>query len=101
MQTSTEINNGRATLKLEGRFESSAHCDFRTSCDSVLDTAEVKELELDLAGVNYFDGPGLGVLLLLKERADIARKRMILSNCQDPVKQLIDIANLKEILDVA
>ena len=101
MQTSTEIINGRAILRLQGRFEMNAHRDLRGCCHSALGAGEVKELELDLAGVEYFDSTGLGVLLLLKEKADIAHKRFILSNCGDAVKQMLDIADLREILCVA
>jgi len=101
MQTSTEISDGRATLRLEGRFELSAHRDLGNSCDSALATHGVNELELDLAGIEHFDRSGLGVLLLMKERADIAHKRMILSNCGASIRHLLDVADLKEIFDVA
>ena len=101
MKTSSEISNGRAILRLQGRFEVNADRDLRTCCQSALGTKEVKELELDLAEVDYFDSIGLGVLLLLKEKAEIAHKGFILSNCRDSVKQMLDVADLKEIFGVA
>ncbi len=100
MQNTTEISNGRAVLRLQRRFETSAHRDFRYRCTSALGAAEVTELELDLADVEYFDSTGLGVLLLLKEKAEIAHKHLILSNCRDHFKHLLDVAKLRKILDV-
>jgi anti-anti-sigma factor len=100
MQTTTEISEGRATLRLEGRFELSSYRDLRDCCDCALAVHDVKELELDLAGIVDVDDAGVGVLLLMKERADIAHKRMTLSNCAESVKHLLDVANLKEIFGV-
>jgi HptB-dependent secretion and biofilm anti anti-sigma factor len=101
MNTNILINNGKAVVKLHGRFDFSAHREFRESCNSCLDAAHVREIELDMGGVEYLDSSALGMLLMLKERADAAAKRICLSDCRGTVKQVLDIANFGRIFSIA
>lgn len=101
MRTTTQIINHRAVTRLQGRFDFSAHREFRSSCISSLASNEVSELELDLGGVEYLDSSALGMLLLVKEHADKARKRLLLSNCHGTVRQVLDIANFGKIFSIA
>lgn len=97
MQTSTLVTNGRAVVSLSGRFDFSAHRDLRDSCGTLLASSEVRELDLDLGDVDYMDSSALGILLLLKERADAAGKRVALHNCKGVVRQTLAIANFERI----
>ena len=101
MRTSTLIQNGKAVVSLLGRFDFSAHRELRDSCGKLLESSEVRELNLDLGGVEYMDSSALGMLLLLKERADAASKRVALQNCQGMVRQVLDIANFGKIFSIA
>jgi anti-anti-sigma factor len=101
VQTNVLINNGKAIVKLQGRFDFSSHREFRESCNSCLDAAQVNEIELDMGGVEYLDSSALGMLLMLKERADTAAKRIVLSACRGTVKQVLDIANFGRIFSIA
>ncbi len=101
MQTSTQIINGKAVVSLRGRFDFSAHREFRGSCNTSLSSNQVRELELDLGGVEYLDSSALGMLLLLKEHADAVSKSVVLSNCRGTVKQILDIANFDRIFSIA
>ena len=101
MQTNVQIMNGKAVVKLRGRFDFSAHRAFRDSCNTCLDSAQVKEIELDLGGVEYLDSSALGMLLMLKERAEAVAKRIVLSDCRGTVKQVLDIANFGQIFTIA
>ena len=101
MRSETRITNGRAVVRLHGRFDFSAHRELRDSCGTLLQAAEVQELDLDLGGVDYIDSSALGMLLLLKERADAVRKRVALRNCNGVVRQVLDIANFGKIFSIA
>ena len=101
MTTSMQISNGRAVLVLRGRFDFKAHCAFRDSCNLQLASRDVRELELDLGGVEYLDGSALGMLLLLKERADEVRKPVVLSNCRGIVKEALASASFDKIFNMA
>jgi anti-anti-sigma factor len=69
MQAKVEIVGGAATIALSGRFDFSAHQAFREACAAALDAAQIGELKVDLAGVDYLDSSALGMLLLLREKA--------------------------------
>jgi anti-anti-sigma factor len=101
VQTTILIDNGKAVVKLHGRFDFDAHREFRESCNACLDATQVREIELDLGDVDYLDSSALGMLLMLKERADAAAKRVVLSACRGTVKQVLDIANFGRIFHIA
>lgn len=100
MQTSTTVTNGKAVVRLQGRFDFSAHRELRDACGALLASAEVRELDLDLGGVHYIDSSALGMLLLLKERADTAKKPVALQNCTGTVRQVLEIANFGKIFSI-
>jgi anti-anti-sigma factor len=101
MLTSTLIHGGRAVVRLQGRFDFSAHRSFRDCCGVLLESGEVRELDLDMGGVEHIDSAALGMLLLLKERADAASKPVALHNCKGAVRQVLDIANFSKIFSIA
>jgi HptB-dependent secretion and biofilm anti anti-sigma factor len=101
MHTSMQVINGRAVVVLRGRFDFNAHRAFRDSCNAPLASRAVRELELDLGGVDYLDSSALGMLLLLKEHADGAHKPVVLSNCRGMVKAVLDSANFDKIFSMA
>ncbi len=101
MQTKVVINNGKAVIKLQGRFEFGAHREFREACNSCLGDQHVREIELDLGGVEYLDSSALGMLLMLKERADAGARRVVLADCHGVVRQVLDIANFGRIFRIA
>ena len=101
MHTSIQIINGRAVIVLRGRFDFNAHRAFRDSCNSPLASRAVRELELDLGGVDYLDSAALGMLLLLKEHADEVHKPVVLSNCRGLVKAALASAHLDKIFSMA
>ncbi len=101
MHIDTHIVNGRAVLGLEGRFDFSANSEFRRCCDEALQAIQVRELEIDLGQVLYLDSSALGMLLMLRERAEGVRKHVMLSNCRGAVKQVLDIANFAKLFRIS
>ena len=61
-----------ATLRMEGRLTFEHHQAFKATAYPILDEAGTKELIIDLGGVTYMDSSSLGMLLLLREKADTA-----------------------------
>lgn len=100
MQIATEISAGRAVLKLNGRFDFHSHRDFRTAYESALEQAGVKEIVINFQEVDYLDSSALGMLLLLREKAEAAGKSVSLVNLQGMVKQVLEIANFGKLFSV-
>jgi anti-anti-sigma factor len=100
MQISSEVTNGKATLKLNGRFDFHSHRDFRTAYEEIIETAGVREVIINFSNVDYLDSSALGMLLLLREKAEAAGKSVSLTGLQGMVKQVLEIANFGKLFSV-
>jgi anti-anti-sigma factor len=100
MHAQVDTEPGRARIRLSGRFDFSAHRVFRESYTPPLEAGEVAEVEIDFAQVDYLDSSALGMLLMLREKAQAANKRVSLSNCHGAVRQVLDIANFGKLFAI-
>jgi anti-anti-sigma factor len=101
METSVSANDGKAVIRLTGRFDFSAHREFRHAVDRALEPRDVREVQVDLGSVAYLDSSALGMLLMLRDRARAANRRVCLANCRDAVKQVLDIANFGKLFPIS
>lgn len=101
MQIVNECSGDRATLKLSGRFDFHSHRDFRSAYEQLLESNTVRDIVVDFADVDYLDSSALGMLLLLREKADGAGKNILLSSLKGTVKQVLDIANFGKLFTIA
>ncbi|MCB6182759.1 STAS domain-containing protein [Leeia sp. TBRC 13508] len=97
MQASCSFNGPVAVVSLTGRFDFNSHRVFREAIDKGLAEPNVRQLTIDFKSVDYIDSSALGMLMLLKEKADMARKQVTLSNCSGVARQVLDIANFSKL----
>jgi anti-anti-sigma factor len=100
MLIAQESSGDRATLKLSGRFDFHSHRDFRAAYEKVLESGAAREIIIDFANVDYLDSSALGMLLLLREKADGAGKAIALASLRGTVKQVLDIANFGKLFTI-
>lgn len=93
MQAMVQQQDGKAVIRLEGRFDFNAHRTFREAYEPTLGLPAITEFEIDFGQVDYLDSSALGMLLMLKEKAQAAAKTVTLANCRGTVKQVLEIAN--------
>jgi len=93
MTIKTQVAQETGTLSLEGRFDFNVQRDFRQGYESLLHQPGVTRVELDLRGVDYIDSSALGMLLVLKEVMEKSRQQLTITNCTDPVRKVLDVAN--------
>ena len=101
MQISVEKKGDTARLVLNGRFDFSSHREFRNACDEALQTPEIKVIEADFGRVDYLDSSALGMLLLLREKAQNANLKVSLTNCTGLVQQVLDVANFQRLFTIS
>jgi HptB-dependent secretion and biofilm anti anti-sigma factor len=82
-----------AVIRLTGRFDFSRHREFRNCYETALKEPTLRRIDVDLQGVEYLDSSALGMLLLLKERADARALPVTLLNCTGVVREILDVAN--------
>jgi len=95
-----KIDGQVARLSLEGRFDFHYHRDFRAAYDAVLAKTEIREIVVDFGRVDYLDSSALGMLLLLREKAETGGKKVKLSNLSGSVKQVLEIANFGKLFAI-
>ena len=100
MQIASAVADNKATLSLNGRFDFHSHRDFRAAYEKALETAGVREIEINFSAVDYLDSSALGMLLLLREKAEAMGKLVVLAGLQGTVKQVLDIANFGKLFSV-
>ncbi|MGL4408520.1 MAG: STAS domain-containing protein [Zoogloea sp.] len=101
MQVNVTINDSKAAIRLQGRFDFNTHREFRESSDAVITNRDVKEIVVDLGETEYLDSSALGMLLMLRDKASSAGKRVALANCKGPVRQVLDIANFAKLFEIS
>lgn len=101
MHTSVEQDNGRAVVKLSGRFDFNSHREFRAAYENLLGRSDLKEFVVDLGSVDYLDSSALGMLLLLRDKVALENKSVSLANCQGNVRQVLDIANFGKLFKIS
>lgn len=93
MHAKLRAQQDTAVIHLAGRFDFSAHRKFKQCYEAALVQPEVRRIAVDLQEVLYLDSSALGMLLLLKERADARALPVSLLNCAGMVKEILDVAN--------
>ena len=91
---------GKAIIRLEGRFDFNAHREFRDAVDSAMQMDGVREIHLDLFKVAYLDSSALGMLLMLRDKAQSKNYRVQLTNCSTAVRQVLEIANFSKLFTI-
>jgi anti-anti-sigma factor len=82
-----------ARIRLTGRFDFSGHRGFKHCYEAALREPAVSQIDVDMEDVDYLDSSALGMLLLLKDRADARALPVSLLNCGGMVKEILDVAN--------
>lgn len=100
MQINIDTVGNTATIHLSGRFNFDSHREFRGAYDPQLNNASVSSLEIDLSKVEYLDSSALGMLLMLRERAQAANKKLTLCRPSSSVAQILDIANFSRLFEI-
>lgn len=91
---------GSAVIRLKGRFDFSTHRDFRAAIDKAVQDPAARKVAVDLNGVDYLDSSALGMLLILRDKAQAANKAVELFNARGSVVQVLEIANFKSMFTI-
>lgn len=100
MEASVIVSGNVATIDVIGRFDFSAHRSFKEAYDPLLGNSEISTLDINLSGVDYMDSSALGMLLMVRDRAQAANKKVMLSKPNHTVSQILDIANFAKLFPI-
>jgi anti-anti-sigma factor len=100
MQATVTKENGKAIIKLSGRFDFNTHREFRGAYEPLVADTAISSVTVDFAGVDYLDSSALGMLLMLRDKMGGGNKEVMLVGVRGNVKQVLDIANFGKLFQI-
>lgn len=86
------------TIKIQGRFDFSAHQEFRDAYEKAKENP--KEYVVDMKEATYLDSSALGMLLLLRDHAGGDDSQVKIVNCNADVKKILTISNFEQLFSI-
>ena len=98
VQASLAGNGRELTIKIDGRFDFSAHQEFRDAYEGV--SSQVNCYTVDMGGTSYLDSSALGMLLLLRDHAGGDSADVTIVNCNQDVRKILTISNFEQLFKI-
>ena len=95
IQIDKNDQNKELRIKVSGNFDFSIHPQFRNAYQ---DLDKSYSVVVDLKTTEYMDSAALGMLLLLDD--EFANHRIKIINCNDFIKQVLQIAHFEKKFDI-
>lgn len=97
MSISTNLHGQTGRIQMSGRFDFVVHREFKQSYEDMLNNPLIHEIEVDMQHLDFLDSTALGMLILLRERALVVNKSIVIANPSDSVFKLLDVANFDKL----
>jgi HptB-dependent secretion and biofilm anti anti-sigma factor len=96
---SSESSAGKElVIKIQGRFDFSAHQEFRDAYEKINEDPE--QYVVDMRETTYLDSSALGMLLLLRDHAGGDGSHIEIINCNPDVKKILTISNFEQLFTI-
>ncbi len=98
IQTHLSADSSALTIEILGRFDFSAHHDFRSA---YIDRLPVPQrFCVDLAGTVVVDSAALGMLLLLRDHANSHKSTVCIMNANETVSEILDVSCFDRLFEI-
>ena len=87
------------TIEVEGRFDFSAHQEFRKAYE--VGGVKPRKFVIDMQRANYLDSSALGMLLLLRDYAGGDNAQISIEHCSADVKNILTLSNFDQLFQLA
>jgi anti-anti-sigma factor len=98
MSISASVSGSELVIQVEGRFDFSAHQEFRDAYEK--GTSAVKSYVIDMSRATYLDSSALGMLLLLRDHAGGDKAAVRIAKCNQDVKKILTISNFEQLFTI-
>jgi len=98
VQASVAGNGTELTIRVDGRFDFSAHQEFREAYEGV--SNDISQFVVDLGATSYLDSSALGMLLLLRDHAGGDSAQVKIVNCNEDVRKILTISNFEQLFTI-
>jgi anti-anti-sigma factor len=90
-----------AAVALSGELDMTATFRLEPAIDRLLEADGVRRLVLDLAGVDFVDSSGLGLLLATHERSAAADVSMSIVGTRPEISRVFELAGIRDVLPLS
>lgn len=101
MQIDFSAATGTGVVRLAGRFDYTTGAQFMTAAEECVAQAPAGEIRIDMSGLEYIDSSALGMLLMMRDKAQKLDKTIALVNARGRVREVIDTARFDRLFKVA
>ena len=98
MSISTSVSGDELTVVVEGRFDFSAHQEFRDAYEEA--GSGVRKYVINMSKATYLDSSALGMLLLLRDHAGGDSADVRITQCNPDVKKILTISNFEQLFTI-
>lgn len=98
INSSMSSDGTELVIAVEGRFDFSAHQDFRRTYECL--ESPPKCYAVDMREATYLDSSALGMLLLLRDYAGGDTSEVKIVNCSSDVKKILTISNFEQLFTI-
>jgi anti-anti-sigma factor len=88
-----------STVSLSGELKFTDHAEFREMMNRLLGTKDVP-LVIELSRLTFVDSAGLGMLLIVREEADKARRRLTLRGPVGHVARMFQVSKFDKLFTI-
>ena len=93
-------NGEQLVIRLSGRFDFTTRGQFLSQVEDAVANAQGEDIRVDLGQVEYIDSSGLGMLLMLRDKAKRYAKGVVLGGAHDMVKDIIMTAQFDKLFTI-
>lgn len=101
MEIVKKNNDDGIVLELSGKLDTNTAPELESAITSLLVSEEVKNLELDMAGITYLSSAGLRVLLSTQKKINSLQGNLVITNASKTLKEVFEITGFMGILTIA
>lgn len=98
VQSNIDSSGKELTVKVEGRFDFSAHQEFRDAYEGI--SSDINSYVVDLGNTSYLDSSALGMLLLLRDHAGGDNANIKIIKCNEDVRKILTISNFEQLFTI-
>lgn len=100
MQIELTTSAENLVIRLTGRFDFTARQQFSVEIDSKLASTGSGDVRIEMAGVDYIDSSGLGMLLMLRDKARKLNRNVTLANASGSVRRALASAQFERLFPI-
>lgn len=94
-----EFNEDDSRVSISGEFTFTDHVAFKAIATRLFENSG-KPIVIDLASLEFIDSAGLGMLLIVRDEAGKASRKLILRSPNGQVKRMFEVTKFGTLFDV-